>query len=82
MITKVKARIGRPRLPPSERLVAYGLHLSPDKKDKLFSIKTTLGVSVREWVEGKIEKEFVKLSRAKTKAKTAASAARGARARP
>jgi hypothetical protein len=55
--------IGRPATPPGARLQAYGLHLSPDKKEKLFAIKTYHKVSVREWIEEQIEIGYERMRR-------------------
>jgi hypothetical protein len=59
-------RTGRPRKPAEEKLVPYGLHLAPDKKEKLFLVKDSEGVSVREWIECQIECAYVQHKQAGT----------------
>lgn len=58
-----KARIGRPRTPPGEALVSYGLHLSRDKRDKLFELKVDAGMSVRGVIEEMIEYAYDRMLR-------------------
>ncbi len=57
------ARTGRPARPASEALVRYGLRFAKDKKAKLLRLKDFHGMTVREWIEGQIEREFVKMNK-------------------
>ncbi len=57
--------MGRPRTPETERLVAYGLHITPDKKKKLVEVKDFEGVSIREWIETQIERAWVSMQERK-----------------
>jgi hypothetical protein len=52
---------GRPKNPPSERLLAYGIRIAPDKKVKLLELKRSSGMSIRQWFEEHVERDFAKL---------------------
>ncbi len=56
---------GRPKNPPSAVLKPVrGLRLSLDKSQKLdYIVSRSYGISAREWIEGAIEEEFVRLQR-------------------
>jgi hypothetical protein len=62
---------GRPPTPDGERLESYGLRLSPDKKKKLLEIKAFHGLSVREWIEGEIERAHVAMLETKKRRRLA-----------
>jgi len=49
---------GRPHKDPDKKLIAYGLHLSPDKKAKMLVNKEQRGGSVRDYLEENIERDY------------------------
>jgi hypothetical protein len=53
--------IGRP--PAPDRLVTSTISLSPGKKRELFAIKDDAGISVREWAEAHIERDYLRVTR-------------------
>ncbi len=67
--SKHGARMGRPPNPEGERLVAYGLHISPDKKGKLVEVKDFHGLSIREWIEEQIERAWLDVQARKAEAR-------------
>lgn len=80
--TKISAprpapKMGRPANPETERLVAYGLRLSPDKKMKLTKIKDFQGQSIREWVEEHIERDYLAMIEKRAEVKADRAVARG-----